>query len=957
MLPRFVRAHGALSSALLGALLSPSVFGAPGLRGDYFEQKNPPVPGTSGDFVRTDPAIDFVWNGDAPDGTPIFADDLYSERWTGFVHLPASGAWTFTTTSNDGVRLWVDGQLLIDVWTTHAVQDDNGAFIATAGGWLPIRLEHFNQGGAATIRLFFQGPGQTKAIVPATHLDTTFLGNASPDVDAGPMRIVTAPAVQASLLGSASDADGIQQVQWTQVSGPPAVIQSPSSASTVVSVSAYGAHVFELAATDTLGATATDRATVVAYDPASAAAVSGVARKWHKTSVTYTHASSLHESAADNPFLNYRMQVQFAHPESGAVYDVPGFFAADGDAANTSAQSGTKWRAHFVPDRAGTWFFVASFRTGVNVSVDYDANPGVPISFDGGGGSFVVQPADAAAPGFRKKGALRYVGGHHLRFAETNEPFIKGGADSPENFLGYYEFDNTVDTGGAVNDLNFGVHADGLHHFDAHAGDFDAGDPTWLGGGPTPKGQRIIGALNYLAGKGMNSVYFLTFNVDGGDGREVFPWISTVAKYRYDVSKLAQWDVVLDHMTDLGLALNVITQETENDQALSGGGIGFMRTLYYRELIARFGHNLALVWNLGEENTNTDAERRAFAEFIRANDPYDHPITVHTFPSALSQVYTPLLGFATIDGPSMQVDPDVVHSETLKWVDASAAAGHRWFVCNDEQVPANSGVVPDANDFWHDSIRKNALWGNLMGQGSGCEWYFGYAFPHSDLDCEDWRSRDHMWDITKVALDFFATEIPFAEMEHRDELTPEANDFVLARPDHVYAVYRPNGGATTLDVQASTATYSIGWYDARLGGPLQPGTVATVAGPGVVNLGAPPAGGADWVAVVRRQTNVPPKLLDAFVEPNPFVGPSDFVFRVFATDPVGAVDVDRVEVHIVLPTGQYLGKLPLAHDGGDSYSIRIPNVPPLPSGTWVYYAAVYDKSGALDFVARTFDVP
>ena len=38
------------------------------------------------------------------------------------------------------------------------------------------------------------------------------------------------------------------------------------------------------------------------------------------------------------------------------------------------------------------------------------------------------------------------------------------------------------------------------------------------------------------------------------------------------------------------------------------------------------------------------------------------------------------------------------------------------------------------------------LWGNLMAGGAGVEWYFGYTFPHNDLNCENWRNRDHMWD-------------------------------------------------------------------------------------------------------------------------------------------------------------------------------------------------------------------
>ncbi|MFG0317019.1 MAG: DUF5060 domain-containing protein, partial [Planctomycetota bacterium JB042] len=886
----------------------------------------------------------------------VFADDVWSARWTGWLNVPAAGAWTFTTTSNDGVRLWIDGDLVIEDWTTHAAKDDAATVTFAGPGWVPVWLEHFNELGAATIRLFFQGPGQPKAIVPSTHLSSTDPNNAGPAVDAGTTAKVLAPATSATLVGSAIDPDGIATVLWTQTAGPAAAIGSPNALTTTVTLSGLGRHEFELTCTDALGGVGKDRVAVVAVDGSSGGVVTGEARVWHPLTVTFTHDQVLNEAAPDIPFRNYRMQVAFVHSATGTTYDVPGFFAADGNAADTSAQAGTKWRVRFTPDRAGEWCWVASFRNAPDVAIDLDPNAGTPLSFDGGGGSVVVQPTDPAAPGFRRKGRLEWDGTHHLRFAGTHERFLKGGADSPENLLGYHEFDQTFDTGGVFNDLNLGPHGDGLHHFDPHAGDFVPGDPTWLGGGTTPKGQNLIGALNYLASTGANSIYFLTYNIDGGDGREVWPWGSPLVKYRFDVSKLAQWEVVLDHAERLGLALNVITQEQENDQGIDGGGLGVARKLYYRELVARFGHHLALVWNLGEENTNTNLQRQQFAEYLRAVDPYDHPITSHTFPSDLNTVYTPLLGFEAFEGPSMQVLPNSVHADTLKWTSLSADAGRPWFVCNDEQVPANDGVLPDANDPNHDVIRKQALWGNLMGLGSGCEWYFGYAFPHADLDCEDWRSRANMWAQTFLATDFFQRELPFWEMEPADGLTPDANDFVLAKKGFVYAVYRPQGGATTLDLQASADTYTVRWFPAKIGGPLQTGAVSTITGPGVQSIGAPPTGG-DWCAVIRRQANLPPQVIDAFLETEPFVGPSDFVLRVHATDPIGPVGVDRVEVHVEAPNGQYVGVVPLAYDGGTSWSLRVPNVPALPSGTWTFYAAAFDPAGAFDYVVRTFEAP
>jgi len=965
MIPTRPLSHGSGARRLAAAVASFAVLAvafagssataAPGLLGEYYDAKNPPLNGEAA-TTRVDPTVDFVWSGDAPDGTAVFADDAYSERFTGWVKIDASGTWTFTTTSNDGVRLWVDDVLVIEDWTTHGAQNDTANVVFTTSGWFPIRLEHFNDGGSATIRLFFQGPSQPKVIIPSTHLSSTDPANPSPLTDAGPAVKVVGPNASATLLGSATDPDGIASLSWMQTAGPPAVIVSPSAATTQVNLSGLGVHEFELTATDQAGSVSSDRVAVVAFDGPSGGTLGGTLRAWNLVEVTFTHDQSLTETGAPNPFRDFRLQVAFVHLPTGEVWDVPGFFAADGDAADSSAGAGDKWRVRFAPDRPGEWAYVASFRTATHIATELDPNFGTATSFDGGGGSFVVEPTDRTAPGFARKGRLEWDGTHHLKFAQTHERFLKGGADSPENLLGYYEFDQTFDTGGVSNDLDGGPHGDGLHHFDAHAADFVVGDPTWLGGGAAGKGRNLIGALNYLASKGVNSIYFVTYNIDGGDGREVWPWISPTVKVRYDVSKLAQWEVVFAHAERLGLALNVITQEQENDQGIDGGALGNERKIYYRELVARFGHHLAVVWNLGEENTNTSGQRKSFATHIRALDPYDHPITSHHFPSQMDQVLAPMLGFEPFEGPSLQRSPSTLHADTIQWIDDSAAAGRPWFVCNDEQTPANQGVLPDANNPSHDTIRKNTLWGNLMAQGSGCEWYFGYAFPHADLDCEDWRSRDLMWEQTFTATDFFQRELPFWEMEHADVLTPDSSDYVLAKKGFVYAVYRPNGGATTLDLQTSAATYDVTWFDAKNGGALQAGSVGSVTGPGAQSIGTPPAGG-DWCAVIRRQDPLAPRLLAAEIEPSPFVGPSDFVVWAHVSDPIGPIDIDRVEAHFFSPSGVYLGVIPLISDGGTSWSFRIPNVPALPPGTWTWFAGVYDTGGQLDYVERTFETP
>jgi hypothetical protein len=352
----------------------------------------------------------------------------------------------------------------------------------------------------------------------------------------------------------------------------------------------------------------------------------------------------------------------------------------------------------------------------------------------------------------------------------------------------------------------------------------------------------------------MNSVYFLTMNVNG-DGKDVWPWTSERERLRFDCSKLDQWEIVFEHMDRLGLMLHVITQETENDQLLDGGTLGHERRLYYRELVARFAHHPALVWNLGEENTNTDEERKAFSRCIRDLDPYDHPIVVHTFPGQYDQVYGPLLGYEALEGPSLQMGRmEATHAETVKWVDRSMRADRPWFVCLDEIGPANVGVLPDSEDPDHAGVRRHALWGNLMAGGAGCEWYFGYQHLHNDLNCEDWRSRDRMWDQTRFALQFFQRHLPFTEMTPSDDLTGSAADYCFAAPGRVYAIYLPGSESTDLDLGRAPGRFTVRWYNPRQGGSLQTGPVETIQGPGRQRIGAPPSEPEkDWIALVTTR--------------------------------------------------------------------------------------------------------
>jgi Domain of unknown function (DUF5060) len=422
-----------------------------------------------------------------------------------------------------------------------------------------------------------------------------------------------------------------------------------------------------------------------------------VLRTWHKITLVFPNGPTTSEGATPNPFTDYRLDVVFT--KGNLTLTVPGYYAADGDAANTGASAGSVWQCHFSPPSTGTWNWRASFVTGTNVALQSPgAVSGTATAFDGATGSLVIQATNKSGRDLRGKGLLKYVEGkHHLQFAETGEWFLKVGADSPENFLAYDDFDNTPNNGGL------------RKSWSPHTKDYILGDPTWAGG----KGTGIIGAVNYLSAQGVRAFSFLTMNI-GGDDKNVFPYVDSSDLLRIDVSKTAQWEIVFEHAVTKGLFLHFKTQETENDQLLDGGDLGIERKLYYRELIARFSHHLALNWNLGEENSNTDAQRKQFADWIRAIDPYKHPIVVHTFTGDQSNVYGPLYGYPTFEGASLQSDAFNVLKDTLARVTESTAAGRPWVVANDEQGPSGTGVMPDSNDFNHNDIRQQVLWGNIM---------------------------------------------------------------------------------------------------------------------------------------------------------------------------------------------------------------------------------------------------
>ncbi len=586
-------------------------------------------------------------------------------------------------------------------------------------------------------------------------------------------------------------------------------------------------------------------------------AIQGKFIKWHTLRFIFDGPQCSETDFSPNPFLDFRLEVTFTN---GTIqYKIPGFFAADGNSAETGAISGNKWQVNFVPDETGTWNYSVSFRNGKDISISDLAEEGTTLSPDGTSGTFTIAATDKNASGFLAQGRVEYVGERYLKFRETGRYFLKNGADSPENFLAYIDFDQTYRYGDkAVFREGEANPKESCHKYEPHLKDWKAGDPTWQGG----KGKGIIGVLNYLASQGVNSQYMLTMNIQG-DGKDVWPYADHNERTRFDCSKLAQWEIVFNQMDNLGMMIHLVLQETENECLLDGGQTGVQRKVYLRELVARFGHHLAVTWNMGEENGpadwspvgQTDQMRKDMANYLKSINPYPNFVVVHTHSDNEHQdkVLNPLLGFENLDGLSMQIGKvENINERILHFVNESAKTNKPWVVNLDEIGQAWKGVIPDEFDAQHDTVRHFGLWGSLMAGAGGAEWYFGYRYPNNDLMCEDFRSRELWWKQTKIATDFFLNYLPFAEMTATNEMVSPSNAYCLAKSDEVYAVYLPKADPTEINLPAGK--FTVKWLNPRAGGKLMDGTVKSIIGGGNVSFGKPLADtGKDWVTVIRKE--------------------------------------------------------------------------------------------------------
>lgn len=136
-----------------------------GLRAEYFDNAD----FTDLKVTRIDPTIDFAWPGtDSPD--PSIDGETFSARWTGQVVPRYSETYTFFTQTDESVKLWVDGQLLVDNTSPHTSTENSGTITLEAGKKYDIKMEFSEGTGDAEARLLWASESQEKEIIPKLRL-------------------------------------------------------------------------------------------------------------------------------------------------------------------------------------------------------------------------------------------------------------------------------------------------------------------------------------------------------------------------------------------------------------------------------------------------------------------------------------------------------------------------------------------------------------------------------------------------------------------------------------------------------------------------------------------------------------------------------------------------------------------------------------------------------------------
>lgn len=179
--------------------------GEHGLKGEYFNNKD-----LSGEpaLVRLDEEIDFNWDDNSPDWNKVYWEG-FSVRWTGQFIAPETGNFEFSLYTDDGSRLYINDELLIDSWTDRgsAPEEAKGSIKLEEGKPVNIKIEYYQNGWNSTARLgsnYFTDQYMNEAVEIAKEAQLVVVVAGVAEVEEKDRMDLTLPGLQNNLIDQVS---------------------------------------------------------------------------------------------------------------------------------------------------------------------------------------------------------------------------------------------------------------------------------------------------------------------------------------------------------------------------------------------------------------------------------------------------------------------------------------------------------------------------------------------------------------------------------------------------------------------------------------------------------------------------------------------------------------------------------------------------------------------------------
>jgi chitodextrinase len=275
--------------------------GGSGLSGTYYDNMD----FTGASITRVDPVVDFNWVQGSPDYH--IQPDTFSAKWTGQIQAPTSGTYTLYTFSDDGVRLTVNGQTLIDHLVPQWPTEYSAPITLAAGQKYNIELDFIERYGEAESHLSWSGPGIAKQIVPSSVLYPT-AGTTTPDTTApsapGNLRVTSKTDISVALAwDAATDNVGVTGYEVYKGSSLLATLPANQLAYTATSLTQNTAYTFSVKALDAAAnrsAAASVNVSTNASAPPPDTTVPTVPSNFHVTDYTSNSISLSWTASTDN---------------------------------------------------------------------------------------------------------------------------------------------------------------------------------------------------------------------------------------------------------------------------------------------------------------------------------------------------------------------------------------------------------------------------------------------------------------------------------------------------------------------------------------------------------------------------------------------------------------------------------------------------------------------------------